>query len=798
MSAENKVNFSGKSDRRLVAGLIAAIFGLIFIGFFVQKGLQDIRNVSNSRAEARETTNKLKNLLSLLVQAESGQRGYLLTSERKYLEPYYDALKKVPAALEELTLRLEKNDEQTARFNDAKELVHQKWAELAKTIELKHAGNARAALHLVELGEGKDLADQILVIFKKMEEEQQRQIDSYNKQTNFIIDRSKLVVFVGSAFAIILVIIFSWILDSNQRQRAVADLALEKRREMSQKTILMQNKIATAPLNSDSLMSLVTGLSMDLTQADGSLIEIHEGDYLVYRHAAGAAANFLGMKVSRKNSFSGLCLELGETLVCHDSELDERVDREACRRVNLRSMIVSPLQYQGRTIGVLKNYSAHANCFDEATASSIAVITALLSSALGQAREFEEKNSAILDLQKTKSELIVSRDVAQSATEAKSRFLASMSHEIRTPLNGILGMSGILLDGQLSSEQRDYANTIKVSGESLLRLVNDVLDFSKIEAGRLEFENVDFDLVSTLQDVMKSFGFAARQKNIKINLHTDSAVPHLINGDPGRIRQIVMNLIGNAIKFTPEGEISLKVKSQDLPGDKVQLRFDVRDTGIGISKEAIGSLFQEFVQADTSTTRRYGGSGLGLSICKGLVEKMSGSIGVESEEGKGSNFWFTIIVPKGLRAQTSLTETTTITNTATKAWRILVAEDNQVNQLVISKILEKMGYRADVVANGKEAIEALQNRPYDLVLMDCNMPEMDGYDATNFIRTNKSIPDNEIPIIAMTANAMPADRLRALDSGMSDYLSKPLDLKKVTVVLTKWFEQIEAKSSQSA
>ncbi|KYG65570.1 hypothetical protein AZI86_00370 [Bdellovibrio bacteriovorus] len=798
MNSEKKGSIAGKSDRRLVVGLISAIFGLIFIGFFVQKGLQDIRTVSDSRTEARENSFKLKTLFNLLVQAESGQRGYLLTGERKYLEPYYDSLKRVPAALEELTVHLEKQDMQTARFTEAKDLVHKKWAELAKTIELKHAGKASAALHLVETGEGKALADKILTIFQTMEQEQQRQIEAYTNKINFIIERAKYVVLGGSAFAILLVIIFSWILDSNQRQRAVTNLALEKRREMSQKMIEMQNKIATAPLNSDSLMNLVAELSLDLTQADGSLIEIHEGDHLIYRHVAGAATGFLGMKVNRLNSFSGLCLEMGATLVCHDSEIDNRVDREACRRVNLRSMIVSPLQYQGQNIGVLKNYSAKAHYFDEDTANSISVITALLSSALGQAREFEEKNAAIRDLQKTKSELTVSRDVAQSATEAKSRFLASMSHEIRTPLNGILGMSGILLDGQLSAEQRDYANTIKVSGESLLRLVNDVLDFSKIEAGKLEFENVDFGLVSTLQDVMKSFGFAARQKNLKINLNIDSGVPHLINGDPGRIRQIVMNLIGNAIKFTPEGEISLNVKSQDLPRDKVQLRFDVRDTGIGISQEAIGSLFQEFVQADTSTTRRYGGSGLGLSICKGLVEKMSGSIGVESEEGKGSNFWFTIVVPKGLNAQTSSTEAAPVPNTPTKAWRILVAEDNQVNQLVISKILEKMGYRADVVANGKEAIEALQNRPYDLVLMDCNMPEMDGFDATHFIRTNKSIPNNQIPIIAMTANAMPADRQRALDSGMSDYLSKPLDLKKVGAVLTKWFERIEADASRSA
>ncbi|MEM9594689.1 MAG: PAS domain S-box protein [Acidobacteriota bacterium] len=443
----------------------------------------------------------------------------------------------------------------------------------------------------------------------------------------------------------------------------------------------------------------------------------------------------------------------------------------------IESLIAMPLVLRGRAVGYLSFVfiRRRIEVFSDDVLTLFRFVGEILTGALERRRAVELKKA---------------KEAAEAASDAKSLFLANMSHEIRTPMNAIIGMAGLLLDAELPSLERKHVGILKSSAEGLLQLIDDILDFSKIEAGKMALDSSAFDLHEVVDAALLPLTPRATAKGVDLDIEVTTQFPTHLKGDPARLRQVLINLVSNAIKFTEEGRVTVLAEQERFDTTGVWIRFSVRDTGIGIEPEVQDALFDPFTQADNTTSRRYGGTGLGLAICQRLVELMQGEIGLESTPGKGSHFWFSLpFVPALKRLPEGSGDRPVARRRREPATcRLLLAEDNAINQMVAIGQLESLGYRVEAVDNGLEVLEALEQTPYDLILMDCQMPELDGYEATRRIR-GLAAGVREIPVIAVTAHAMKGDREKCLEAGMNDYIAKPFQQDDLAKMLDRWLPE---------
>jgi len=409
----------------------------------------------------------------------------------------------------------------------------------------------------------------------------------------------------------------------------------------------------------------------------------------------------------------------------------------------------------------------------------------------GYFRDLREQRAVMEEMQRAEMKLREAKELAEDSARIKSEFLANMSHEIRTPMNGIIGITNLALKNETTDRQREYLLKIEQSAKSLLRIIGDILDFSKIEAGRLEIEKAEFSLRSFIDDIHNIQAFFAQAKGIDLIINMSDEVDFNVIGDSLRLQQVMLNILSNAIKFTHEGHIAISVDVAERIGDKVKLLFSIKDTGIGMTSEQASRVFDAFNQADSSTTRKYGGTGLGLAISKQLVELLGGEIWLESTPGEGTAFYFTIVFEtvkeRNLSAAGSSASADFVVPPELHGARILLAEDNEINQIIAVELLSEAGFQVEIANNGKEAVAMVTINDYDIILMDLQMPEMDGFTATSILRSSDAFRGT--PIVAMTANAMQGDREKSIEAGMVDHVTKPLSPRILMETVCRWIEK---------
>lgn len=563
----------------------------------------------------------------------------------------------------------------------------------------------------------------------------------------------------------------------------------EEQLQESNLRLIILNEIyrkVTKKLAVDALIRETISALKGQLHADGIGFYIFDDQLIVEQSSYGLSKDFACyLQEGVSGRLMGLAVLTGEPYTLKTTALFKGGFKDACLREQITDIGYYPLMSEGQAIAAIGIYNRHDRYIHDNDHELVTAVSNQLAAVLRNVQLFISLKNELEERKRTQIRLQEAKEEAERANAAKSQFLANMSHEIRTPMNGIIGMTDLTLMTELTEEQREYLETVKSSTRALLRVVNDILDYSKVEAGVVVLENSPFALREVVSEVVALFSIAAKHKNMHISTDIDPSIPETIYGDSVRLRQVLSNLIGNAVKFTCNGSIDVSVTCEQLSGSAITLKFAVADSGIGIAEKNLDRLFKSFSQVDSSNTRQFGGTGLGLVISQKLVNLMNGTIWLESEEGVGSTFFFTAVL--GVNSIVEVDRERQRLSRLSARKKIMLVEDDEVSRKIILSLLEKRGIDVSWDKNGQEVLKLTEQEDFDLILMDISLPYIDGYTITSLLRAREITA--EIPIIAVTAHALPGEKERCLLAGMSDYVSKPIDIGELSTLIDKWLRR---------
>jgi signal transduction histidine kinase/CHASE3 domain sensor protein/CheY-like chemotaxis protein len=711
---------------RIVLTFSLSILILLIVGTYAFQSTKQYKSSSEWVSHTQEVINEAQSILLSVEDIETAQRGYVITGDEKFLTPYNAGLTALPKSHLRLRQLVHDNPSQRELLVKINQLIIQKTVFAERTINVRSKVGFNAAQDLIESGEGERLMVSIRNLLEGFIGNEETYLAARLKDSDEQFAHTSAIILGSIALAILFVVItlYFYLKDHNRRLRS------EKKVKASEARI--KKFLESLPLG----VYVVT--------ADG-----------VPFFTNSEAVRMLGEGILSGNNYS----DIREIYPSYISGTNEPypVDKRPVVRVlkGESNICVEDVETEKDGIRIPLRINA-THIADEEGNIEFAIAV------------FED----ITTVKEAENELRKAKKLAEESSELKEMFLANMSHEIRTPMNAVIGFTDLLLKRNLNEEEMGYVRIIKTSGENLLRIINDVLDISKIESGLMTFEIHPIAINALFSSIKVMFTQKAREKNLQITFTDDPNIPASIMGDPTRLTQIIMNLVGNAIKFTQEGSVAVSAKLVGREEDHVQLEFSVKDTGIGIPEQKLDSIFERFTQAEKHTTRKFGGTGLGLNIVKQLVELQGGTITVHSKEGAGSEFKFLLsFSTTGEVAAVKPQKYEECDIERLKQLKILLVEDSPINVKFISALFENHGMVVDHAENGKVAIEKMAEVAYDMILMDIEMPEMNGYETTTYIR---SVLESSVPIIAMTAHTMAGESEKCLQMGMNGYLSKPI------------------------